>query len=42
VGHRGLRDNVNATWARVPAGSSNADTLADAGVNLIVVKNGAS
>jgi hypothetical protein len=33
--------NVNTTWARVPAGSSNADTLADAGVNLIVIKNGA-
>jgi hypothetical protein len=33
--------NVNATWARVPAGTSDADTLADAGVNLVVVKNGA-
>jgi hypothetical protein len=31
---------VNTTWARIPAGSSNADTLADAGVNLIVLKNG--
>lgn len=32
---------INATWSRLPAGASNADTLADAGVNLIVVKNGA-
>jgi hypothetical protein len=32
--------NINSTWSRVPAGSSNADTLADAGVNLIIVRNG--
>lgn len=32
---------VNATWSRVPAGTSDADVLADAGVNLIIVKNGA-
>lgn len=33
--------NVNTTWSRVPAGSSNADTLADAGVNLIILRNSA-
>jgi hypothetical protein len=41
VGHAQFATNVNATWARVPAGTSDADTLADAGVNLIVLKNGA-
>jgi hypothetical protein len=31
---------VRATFARVPAGASDADDLADAAVNLIVVRNG--
>lgn len=31
--------SINATWSRLPAGSSDADNFADAGVNLIVVDN---
>ena len=32
--------NVNASFSRLPQGSSDADDLSEAGVNLIVVKNG--
>jgi hypothetical protein len=31
---------VSSTFARTPQGSSDADALSDAGVNLIIVKNG--
>lgn len=32
---------VTATFARIPAGTSDADNLSDAGVNLVVFKDGA-